>query len=84
MTSQQRAMRRFNVRQRLHDAERRLVALERERERQATVVDDTDYGWHRRRYLPTAITTAMTNIVLLKAELSWIGEGRGYTRRRAA
>ena len=84
MTSQQRAMRRFNVRQRLHDAERRLVALERERERQATVVDDTDYGWHRRRYLPTAITTAMTNIVLLKAELSWLGEGRGYTRRRAA
>lgn len=84
MTSQQRAMRRYHCRRRLEDAERRLTSLQTEQARQGAEVDHSEYGWHRRRYLPTAIATAMTNIVLLKAELAWLGTGRPHLRRAAA
>ncbi len=80
MTSQQRAMRRHNLRQRIAGLERHIAALEVERQRQATVVDDSDYGWHRRRYLPTALAKARASLARCSAEL----ESIGYERRRLA
>ena len=80
MNSQQYAMRRHNLRQRIARLESRIDALEVERQRRATIIDTSDYGWYRRRYVPSAIANAMASLARCRAEL----ESIGYERRRAA